>query len=192
MFAAVVLLAALVLLISPLRQRAIGKVRAVSSGDWNQVLTYRLDAWRAATWMLRQHPLAGVGHGAYRSNYAEARLALTAEGRDFRGLYRQFTFFNAHNDVLEVAAELGLPGLLALVWATWMLISSWRRREAQERPLALAALASLAVLALGTFPFETALVIFPWLLFLSGVLRPVPESVAMPELQPVRPARPGR
>ena len=131
--------------------------------------------------MLGQHPLAGVGHGAYRSHYAEARLALVAQGRDFSGLYRQFTFFNAHNDLLEVAAELGVPGLLALAWAIWTLISSWRRLDAQERPLALAALASLTVLAMGTFPFETALVIFPFLLFLSGVLRPAPESVGAVE-----------
>ncbi|MEO8502698.1 MAG: O-antigen ligase family protein [Acidobacteriota bacterium] len=190
--ATLALAAALVLLISPLRQRALGKVHAISSGDWNQVLTYRLDAWRAATWMLGQHPIEGVGHGAYRSHYAEARLALTAEGKDFSGPYRQFTFSNAHNDVLEVAAELGVPGLLALAWATWTLISSWRRRPGEERPLALAALASLALLAMGTFPFETALLIFPWLLFLSGVLRPAPLSVEIPEPQAVRPARRGR
>lgn len=169
------LAAMLVLGVPQLRQRASSKATDLAQGNWNEVLSYRLDGWRAATWMLRHHPLTGVGHGAFRSQFAAARLDLADQGADFGGRYRPSSFANAHNDLLEVAAELGAPGLLAIAWASWVGFASWRRLEADERPLALAGAASLAVLAVGGFPFETALVIFPWLLFLSGILRPQPR-----------------
>lgn len=166
----------LVLAVPALRQRTLGKAAELARGNWNEVLTYRLDGWRAALWMLEHHPLTGVGHGAFRSQFAAARLDLADQGVDWSGRYRPTSFTNAHNDVLEVGAELGVPGLLALAWAAWIALAGWRRLAANERALALAGVASLAVLALAGFPFETALVIFPWLLFLSGILRPEPGA----------------
>jgi O-antigen ligase len=156
--------------VQPLRERTLDKAKALLAGDWDQLLTYRLDGWRAATWMLGQHPIAGVGHGAYRSSYAGARLALTQGGADFSGQYRQLTFFNAHNDALEVGAELGWPGLLALGFAVLTLAQALRRTPSAERALGIAGAASLALLAVAGFPFETALIVYPWLLFLSGFL----------------------
>src|SRR5436190_10447301 len=143
----------LVLAVPPLRSRAQSKLASLRAGDWGQFLTYRLDGWRAATWMLGEHPLAGVGHGAYRSSYAGARLALAESGRDYSGEYRQLSFFNAHNDVLEVGAELGWPGLVALGFAAWTLIQGLRRVAPARRPLAIAGALSLAVLAIAGFPF---------------------------------------
>lgn len=191
--AAVALALLLLLAVPPLRTRAIGKARALAQGDWDQFLTYRLDGWRAATWMLGQHPLAGVGHGAYRSSYAAARLALAEGGADFGGQYRQLSFFNAHNDALEVGAELGWPGLLALGIAVWTAIQALRRAPAAKRALGVAGSASLALLAAAGFPFETALVIYPWLLFLSGFLGGVPgEEPAVAAAAARKPPAPAR
>jgi len=193
MAVAVGLALAVVFAVPPLRERTFSKARALKDGDLGEVLTYRLDGWRAATWMLEQHPLAGVGHGAYRSSYAAARLALAAQGADYSGRYRQLAFFNAHNDALELAAELGWPGVLVLGFALWTLVQCVRRAPASRRPLAVAGVASLALLALAGFPFETALVVYPWLLFLSGVLDPmVPveaRSAVAPPSVPVRKRR---
>lgn len=174
--------------VPPLRHRAINKVNLVRGGDWAQFFTYRLDGWRAATWMLAEHPLSGVGHGAYRSNYSAARLALVAAGRDYAGEYRQLTFVNAHNDFLEVAAELGWPGLAALGVALWTLVVALRAQCEPDRSLSLAAVASLAVLAFAGFPFEVALIAYPWVLFLSGVLAPAEA----PDAEPARAAQPKR
>jgi len=174
---------ALILLIAavpPLRQRVVEKARQAVSGDLNAVLTGRLDGWRTAVWMLREHPLTGVGHGAYRPEFVPAKLALLDRGVPF---FRDqlLGFGNAHNEFLEVAAEWGIPGALALAWALWVLLGSLRalpppgesgESSSKKRALAWAGTAALAVLSLVDFPFRLALVAFPALLFLSWVLRP--------------------
>jgi O-antigen ligase len=128
--------------------------------------------------MLERHPLAGVGQGAYAAEFVPAKLALLDRGvAFFPGLTEGSLFTNAHNDVLEAAAEWGLPGVLALAWGLWVLLGALRRKtgdtggEPEDRALAWAGVASLAVLSLVDFPFRTALVGFPALLFLSWVLR---------------------
>ncbi|RDJ93876.1 hypothetical protein B4Q13_18885, partial [Lacticaseibacillus rhamnosus] len=59
--AAVLLLlaAGVVAALPPLRARVVEKVLQARRGDWNSVLTGRLDGWRAAAWMLGEHPWAG-------------------------------------------------------------------------------------------------------------------------------------
>jgi len=152
---------------APLRGRVAEKAGALLRGDWNAVLTYRLDGWAAAAWMFRQHPLGGVGHGAYRAEFADARLALLDQGRSFASSGASLAFANAHNDLLEVAAELGLLGLAALGWGLLGVGRSARALGGHRRPLVLAGLVAAALLALAGFPFETALVAYPWLLFLA-------------------------
>jgi O-antigen ligase len=172
-------LAVVVLLaVAPLRERVLGKARALAGGDLNEVLTGRLDGWRAALWMLGEHPAAGVGHGAYLPEYVPAKLALLDRGVKFLPGQTQPVFSNAHNELLEVGAEWGVPGLLALAWALWVLIGTARRTPEGDRPLVWAGLAALTVLSLAYFPFRVAVLAFPALLFLSWVLRPEPEKPA--------------
>jgi O-antigen ligase len=172
--------ALLAVAVPPLRQRVMKKVQAAAAGNWDEVLTGRMDGWRAAAWMVREHPLTGVGHGAYAAEFAPARLALMERGVPF---YLYVGFDNPHDEILDVAAEWGLPGLLALGWALWALLEALRRRGGKlpdgDRALAWAGLAAFAVLSLVDFPFRVALVAFPALLFLSWILRalrPVPAS----------------
>ena len=167
-----VLAAVLVLAVAPLRERVVGKLRGLAAGDLNEVLTGRLDGWRAALWMMEQRPLTGVGHGAYLPEYAPAKLALLDRGVEF--LPGQITpmFSNAHNEFLEAGAEWGIPGLLALAWALWVLFQAARRRPERDRPLVWAGLAALTALSLAYFPFRVAILAFPALLFLAWVLRP--------------------
>jgi len=117
-----VLLVVLVLAVNPLRVRVADKLGDLRQGNLNSLLTGRLDGWRGAVWMLGERPLAGVGHGAYRPSFGEARLALVEEGVHFYAGQQTPVFANAHNEYLEVAAEWGLPGALALAWALWWLL----------------------------------------------------------------------
>src|SRR3954453_15099318 len=90
----------------------------------------------------------------------------------FPGL-KETGFANAHNELLEAGAEWGIPGLLALAWALWVLLAALRRAGTREdRALAWAGTAALGILSLVDFPFRIALVAFPALLFLSWVLSP--------------------
>jgi O-antigen ligase len=162
----------LVLAVAPLRTRVAAKAGQALQGDWNSVLTGRLDGWRAAAWMFRQHPWTGVGQGAFRPEFVPAKLALLDRGAAFYARTVNPVFANAHNEVLEVAADWGVPGLLALAWALWTLLATLRSRPAgRERALAVAGVAALAVLSLVYFPFRIALVGYPALLFLAWVLR---------------------
>lgn len=158
----------LMLAVAPLRSRVLAKVEQARQGEWNAVLTGRLDGWRAAVWMFREHPWTGVGHGAYLPEFTTAKLALLDRGTPFYTNQVQPVFANAHNEVLEVAAEWGIPGLAALGWGLWTLFAALRRRA---NALAWAGTAALAVLCLAHFPFRLALVAFPALLFLGWVFR---------------------
>lgn len=175
--AGMALLLVLLVAVAPLRQRVAAKVSQARQGDWSSVLTGRLDGWRAAVWMLGEHPWAGVGQGAFRPEFVPAKLALLDRGARFDPFQMQPVFANAHNEYLEAGAEWGIPGLLALGWALWTLTAALRgRRAGAERALAGAGVAALAVLALGHFPFRGALVGYPALLFLAWVLRPAEEE----------------
>jgi O-antigen ligase len=141
-FAVLLLLAAgVVAALPPLRARVVEKVFQAKRGDWNSVLTGRLDGWRAAAWMLGQHPWAGVGQGAYRAEFVPAKLALLDRGAVFLSGQQQ-NFANAHDEPLEVAADCGWPGLLALAWAVGIVAAGvrdrWRltaeRQEVGEEP----------------------------------------------------------
>jgi len=187
---AIALAAVLALTVAPLRSRIAGEVGALREGRINQALTGRLDGWRTAWWMLEEHPVVGVGHGAYRSEFARAKLALIERGVPFyRGHVDPF-FANAHNEILEAGAEWGLLGWLALGWGLWFLgraaVRGFRagseedetsgdgaaiRGRRADRALALGGLASVAVLSLGQFPFRIALAAYPALLLMAWVFR---------------------
>lgn len=178
--AAAVLATVLVLAVAPLRVRVVGKLQGLAQGDLNEVLTGRLDGWRAALWMMREHPLAGVGHGAYLPEYVPAKLALLDRGVEFLPGQLTPVFDNAHNEVLNAGAEWGLPGLLALAWGLWVVFRAARRLEGDDggndRALGWSGLTALTLLSLAYFPFHVAMLAFPALLFLAWVLRPEPST----------------
>lgn len=162
----------LILAVAPLRTRVAAKIGPLVSGDFNEFLTGRLDGWHAAVWMLEERPVTGVGHGAYLPEYIPAKAALLDQGVEFLPGQTNPVFSNAHNEYLEVGAEWGIPGLLALAWGLWVLFATARRVPERDRPLVWSGLAALAVLCLVYFPFRVALVAFPAILFLAWVLRP--------------------
>ncbi|MBV8203291.1 MAG: O-antigen ligase family protein, partial [Acidobacteria bacterium] len=175
---AVALLAAGVVAGLPaLRARVIEKANLVRQGDWNAVLTGRFDGWRAAAWMLGRHPWMGVGHGAYRAEFAPAKLALLDRGVAFHSGQQQ-NFVNAHDEPLEVAADCGVPGVLALAWGLGVLAVAARARLGPAGAFAVAGLVALGVLSLVDFPFRVALVAFPALLFLAWVMQPAAGEAA--------------
>jgi len=117
------------LLVEPVRKRVANKVREVRAGRLNDVLTGRLDGWRTGVDMLARNPLLGVGPGAYRAEFAPTKLAMIEEGETFWwGHTDGSLFINAHNEPIELAAELGGLGLLALGWCVVVVLGELRRR----------------------------------------------------------------
>jgi O-antigen ligase len=170
--------------VAPARQRITVKLDQVRSGALNDVLTGRLDGWRAGARMLASHPLLGAGPGAYRAEFAPTKLEMIEEGKTFWWGHTDGSLFvNAHNEPIEVGAELGVLGLIALGWCLWTILGARPRRhadpaedisedpsESDRRALAWAGLAALAVLSLAYFPMRTALVAYPFVLLLAWVL----------------------
>lgn len=161
------------LTVAPLRHRLERKWNSLQAGDYNQVLTGRLDGWNAALWMAREHPLVGVGHGAYRAEFGRAKEALKQAGVQFYRSQHQVYFTNAHSDPLEAIAEWGALGAAALAWGLWVLLRAVRRvtvaGSASDAALMWAGLTVLAILALTNFPLRIALVGYPALLFVSWI-----------------------
>ncbi len=78
-------------------------------------LQYRLGLWRAASAMAADHPAFGVGIGRFRAvseAYFTPELAVLQ-----RQVFGQLaTQENAHNNFLQVLAELGLTGFVPFLW----------------------------------------------------------------------------
>jgi len=77
----------------------------------------RLDQFRSAIAILRDHPLTGIGVGAFGTAWRVYQHPLFARDQ-----------LNAvHSLYLNVAAETGLPGLLVGGWLLWTLAQTWWR-----------------------------------------------------------------
>lgn len=138
------------------------RVTGVSGGD------VRWSHWAAAWNMIVEHPWLGVGWREFRlARFLERPQDSTVEVAE-----------NAHNIVLHLAAELGLPIMLAiLVPCVYFLARSWRRSHQEPRRQ----WGLLVLLAIGVH----SLVEYPWaymnFLFIGGVAAGV---LAEPGAQP--------
>lgn len=76
--------------------------------DWSSFLMQRRATWRYGWEMWRQHPLTGVGIGQLASESAHYRAAERQAGQGID----HGTVNYAHNDGLQLLAEVGVPGLV--------------------------------------------------------------------------------
>jgi tetratricopeptide (TPR) repeat protein len=169
----VALLIALVVL-TPLRGR-VGEVLAqVQSGRWLWLGSGRGAAITAAAKMIAARPLTGVGFAQFGANSFrfESLEALAERGRTL-GLY--IGFGEAHNDLLQYAAETGLLGVLV---ATVGIAVAWRRRGGTRAEVgrAVPLLAAGLVVALSQFPLHLAVIAAQWAVVAAALLPPLPPA----------------
>lgn len=74
----------------------------------------RFELWRAAAEIIVRRPLLGGGPGTF--GYLFHQLP------DFNRFIPDMFYNNAHNGFINVAAETGLPGLVAGLWLLWALV----------------------------------------------------------------------
>ena len=112
------------------QQAQVYDVRGVGINDANYAVLERLAHWQAAGEMIRYHPWTGVGFSNYEPVYSQYAL-----------MNWPIALGHAHNYYLNVAAELGVPGLVfyALLWGAifWQTARALRRGSGWERGLAL-------------------------------------------------------
>ncbi len=110
----------------------------------NESVKFRLLTWAQTGRMLRDQPVLGLGPGRYQVAYPAYR------NPEIIRMFGQHSYMTDHpeNLTLEIAAELGVPGLGLWIWLWWLAAARlWRRARdggADERPVAAAALAGLA------------------------------------------------
>ncbi len=114
---AVILLAAAGLLYSQRQKweefgRAVDqKVSTVTSGRvWASTAELRLYPWLVSLKMIRDFPILGIGPGRFYQSFSEY-----PPGIDPGPLWRSHPHENAHNYYLQIAAEMGVAGLLLLL-----------------------------------------------------------------------------
>jgi O-antigen ligase len=132
-------------------------VDAAEGGGGNSSLFERTRYWVVGSEMARRHPLTGVGVAGFSSLYSDyrrfyvenprhdAREQMDASNDEFAaGLM-------AHNEYVQVLAELGWPGLiLFLTFAALLAWLLWRRRGGPLGYLNAGAFAGLAAFAVSS------------------------------------------
>ncbi|MBI5379078.1 MAG: O-antigen ligase family protein [Nitrospirae bacterium] len=98
----------------------------------------RLAVWRMGVEEVLKHPLAGIGYG--RESFLKAYPGNPIT-REERGI------IHTHNTFLEMALQLGLPGLAIFIWligvVAFVFWEGMRRAEGKERLLLLGLLAMM-------------------------------------------------
>ena len=160
------------------------------NGDLRRSASFRVDVARTSLRMARENPLFGVGVGRFYSEYPRfSSPALLA-------LYRNE---NAHNNFLQVLAELGAVGLAAFLLLLYRAAATWRRAAAgagsggdgeastpdmsAERLGVVAGLMAFAITMLVGHPLLVPEVAFTFWLVLgvwSATAAPVSEPVTTP------------
>jgi O-antigen ligase len=150
--------------IPPIRHRAAKMQDLAREGRYDEMVSGRLIGSLTAWEMLKEHPILGVGPGAFGYEFFDHVLLLR---RRWPGLFRHVAavpnFGEAHNDHLQVLAVTGVVGY-ALMLAAIVFLGSRsftrgvetdeRRRFARVASLPLAV--AFSVSALAQFPLELA------------------------------------
>ena len=125
-----VLLVLLVAAVEPLRVR----VLSLFAGREDSSNNFRMNVWTSALEMVRDRPLLGIGPGNKAFNLIYP-------------LYQQpkFNALSAYSIPLEWAVEAGIPGLLAGAGLFLAAVRSGLRQRLGTGPLALPALAAVAI-----------------------------------------------
>ncbi|MCM2332400.1 MAG: O-antigen ligase family protein, partial [Anaeromyxobacteraceae bacterium] len=144
--------------------RVVGELRTLTEIDADVKLSLWPLAWQA----LGQHPLVGVGRGAFGSVFPAYKVEPA-----------QVTFTHLENTWLQVPLDVGVPaGLALLAILGWAWVAAVRSRDL-SRPMigALAGIAAVAAHDLFDFSLELNAVAVPFLVVLAL------GSAGLPSLQ---------
>jgi hypothetical protein len=150
-----------------LGERLQRQVDQALEGNWYRLFSARGDGWTAAGQMIRDHTVVGVGAAAYTHAYYPSRLTWLSRnggtgGRDEFASHFQW----AHCDPLQMAAEIGLPGVVWMGCFVWAVFSAGRRSD----PLLALATAAATPFLLLHYPTHLAVGLIPLSLVLAHII----------------------
>jgi O-antigen ligase len=159
----------------------------LSERDQESVST-RLDLWWTAARMMFDYPLTGTGMSMFRTAVNEPEYQI-----EFY-IVRDTTPPHAHNEWLQMGADLGIPGFLMFlamqIVILWMLWQGWCSDQRHAQIIAVAVFGGL--LAHSVYGLGDAITLWDrfsfilwWLVGLAGaqyvLSRPQPDNVKNPE-----------
>ena len=104
-----------------------------------RTLDQRFAIWESAGAMVRDHPWTGVGLSCFRLGTVRHDYPVSGYENVFTP---QYVLPHAHNELIQIATDLGLPGLGVFIgWnaaAVYMLWVSWQRSNPAARIVAVA------------------------------------------------------
>ncbi len=123
----------------------------------------RFMVWAIGLEMLRAHPLTGVGANNFEIAYPEARAQFSARAVNspYPGMYEELMVQRAHNEYIQILAELGVVGFA--LFLSFCMVLIWlaiRALRFARSPLAVGAVGSLATFAISS---GASSVSFRWL-----------------------------
>jgi O-antigen ligase len=129
----------------PMRSRALSIFSLENYGN-----KLRVEYWRAGLKIVRDYPLHGTGPHTVDMVFQDPKYGLSAEAR--RNVH-------LHSDIMQIAAERGIPALLAWLafvgWAFVSLLRLLKNRDPSVFPYAAAGTAALlAFFAAGFFEYN--------------------------------------
>ncbi len=134
----------------------------VSPEKWaeNHTVYERLAIWKKAVAVAAAHPLSGVGIGAFSSlleHYGDPAFVGSKQWPAYMfaekhawvpGEQATFNGFHSHNDVLEMAAGIGIPSTVLFLFLVGALIVAGWRADFRIAPLATASAFALLCFAM--------------------------------------------
>ena len=94
--------------------------------------------WGVGLEMVRAHPLLGVGGNNYQTKFGEGRAQFSARypTSPFLGMNDDLLTLYAHNEYVQMAAELGITGLILFVlFALSLVVTFIRRLKLRDKAL---------------------------------------------------------
>lgn len=123
-----IVIAQIAIMASP--SNTITLLKSLSPREGDNSLNHREVIWLSANAMLADHPLTGTG----MSNFRFLRGPYPTPG------YENVLTPHAHNEILQIGADLGLPGIIVFVgWygvSGYLLLMTWKRGDDRLRILA--------------------------------------------------------
>ena len=102
------------------------KARFETAGS-DQTSTTRLGYWEAGIDMAKNYPLLGVGFGSFPEHYH--RFYKINDGS-----YLSRRKEVAHNSLIEVVSQLGIPALILYIWLHFSVFSNWSLLKKHKDP----------------------------------------------------------
>jgi putative inorganic carbon (hco3(-)) transporter len=134
---------------------------AAMQRDYQRLFSERLLPFLAATEMTRDHPLLGVGPGAFRYHFMAYRVAIAKKYPPEWTRGFPMNWGAVHNDHLQVAAEAGLVGYVLFLLSLSLLARRSKPGSAEPRATFARALrwplaTAVFLVCLAQFPLELA------------------------------------